>query len=140
MEDIDRDGPIPCRTFDLDSKLHGESDKPFDVSFQPAPMLSATAPACPFGTVGIDVVIPSTPQLSTPHNSIDVIEKTSANAEVHHQSYERQKSMGTDRRATQSSENYYQRATYSSRLQSMATVVSGPWLDDSCLATDPVGH
>ncbi|EJK54600.1 hypothetical protein THAOC_25755 [Thalassiosira oceanica] len=27
MEDIDRDGPIPCRTFDLDSKLHGESDK-----------------------------------------------------------------------------------------------------------------
>ncbi|EJK44640.1 hypothetical protein THAOC_36806 [Thalassiosira oceanica] len=27
MEDIDRDGPITCRTFDLDSKLHGESDK-----------------------------------------------------------------------------------------------------------------
>ncbi|EJK57842.1 hypothetical protein THAOC_22075, partial [Thalassiosira oceanica] len=27
LEDIDRDGPIPCRTFDLDSKLHGESDK-----------------------------------------------------------------------------------------------------------------
>ncbi|EJK63428.1 hypothetical protein THAOC_15909 [Thalassiosira oceanica] len=27
MEHIDRDGPIPCRTFDLDSKLHGESNK-----------------------------------------------------------------------------------------------------------------
>ena len=27
MEDIDRDVQIPCRTFDLDSKLHGESDK-----------------------------------------------------------------------------------------------------------------
>ncbi|EJK68766.1 hypothetical protein THAOC_10026 [Thalassiosira oceanica] len=27
MEYIDRDGLIPCRTFDLDSKLHGESDK-----------------------------------------------------------------------------------------------------------------
>ena len=26
-KDIDRDVPIPCRTFDLDSKLHGESDK-----------------------------------------------------------------------------------------------------------------
>ncbi|EJK71108.1 hypothetical protein THAOC_07482, partial [Thalassiosira oceanica] len=65
--------------------------KPFDVSFQPTPMLSATAPTCPFGTVGIDVVIPSTPQLSPPRNSIDVIEKVSANAEVHHQSYERQK-------------------------------------------------
>ncbi|EJK63251.1 hypothetical protein THAOC_16102 [Thalassiosira oceanica] len=65
--------------------------KPFDVSFQPTPTLSATAPACPFGTVGIDVVIPSTPQLSPPHNSLDVIEKVSANAEVHHQSYERQK-------------------------------------------------
>ncbi|EJK71616.1 hypothetical protein THAOC_06919 [Thalassiosira oceanica] len=65
--------------------------KPFDVSFQPTPMLSATAPTCPFGTVGIDVVIPSTPQLSPPHNSLDVIKKVSANAEVHHQSYERQK-------------------------------------------------
>ncbi|EJK56962.1 hypothetical protein THAOC_23049, partial [Thalassiosira oceanica] len=65
--------------------------KPFDVSFQPTPMLSPTAPACPFGIVGLDVVIPSTPQLSPPHNSLDVIEKVSANAEVHHQSYERQK-------------------------------------------------
>ncbi|EJK53872.1 hypothetical protein THAOC_26607 [Thalassiosira oceanica] len=69
--------------------------KPFDVLFQPTPMLSATAPTCPFGTVGIDVVIPSTPQLSPPRNSIDVIEKVSANAEVHHQSYERQK-LGRD--------------------------------------------
>ena len=65
--------------------------KPFDVSFQPTPVDSATAPPCPFRTVGLDVVIPSTPHLSPPHDSLDVIEKVSANAEMHHQSYERQK-------------------------------------------------
>ena len=66
--------------------------KPFDVSFEPTPLPdSMTAPHCPFRTVGLDVVIPSTPHLSSPHDSLDVIEKVSANAEVHHQSYERQK-------------------------------------------------
>ncbi|EJK63466.1 hypothetical protein THAOC_15869, partial [Thalassiosira oceanica] len=72
---------LPCSH--SPGKAPGYPDKkPFDVSFQPTPMLLATAPACPFGIVGIDVVIPSTPQLSPPHNSLDVIEKILANAEL----------------------------------------------------------
>ncbi|EJK67797.1 hypothetical protein THAOC_11124, partial [Thalassiosira oceanica] len=78
-------------TEQTDMALGFPDKKPFDESFQPTPLLSATALLCPLQTVGLDVVIPSTPQLSSPHNSIDVIEKVSANAEVHHQSYERQK-------------------------------------------------
>ena len=116
--------------------------KPFDVSFQPTPVDSATAPPCPFRTVGLDVVIPSTPHLSPPHDSLDVIEKVSANAEVHHQSYERQKLRRDGDRA--------EGDTVIGDLLSAGHVLIpfavdgygglGPiWLDDFCTASAPVG-
>ncbi|EJK75504.1 hypothetical protein THAOC_02771 [Thalassiosira oceanica] len=118
--------------------------KPFDVSFQPTPMLSPTAPACPFGIVGIDVVIPSTPQLSPPHNSLDVIEKVSANAEVHHQSYEQEAEVEARWEQIRGRHKIIRELLTAGHVlfhsQLMAMVALALWLDNSCMVSDPAGH
>ena len=62
--------------------------RPFDISIQPEQLPdSATAPHCPFGVVGLDIVIPSTllalPPLLTLLMYLNMLRPT--NADVYHQ-------------------------------------------------------